>query len=72
MLSSIVLQTGGNFPYLSRPDEVNMHILVHLRQFMGTRYSACNKEGHPQKSDIFEVPRPPPLTEGDEAFENLK
>jgi len=22
------LKTGGNFPYLSRPDEVNLHIMV--------------------------------------------
>ena len=35
------LKTGGNFPYLSRADEVNMHILVHLRQFTGTKYDAC-------------------------------
>lgn len=33
------LKTGGDFPYLSRPDEVNMHIVIHLRQFEGTRYS---------------------------------
>eukprot|EP01125_Pyxidicula_operculata_P007336 TRINITY_DN2497_c0_g1_i1.p2 TRINITY_DN2497_c0_g1~~TRINITY_DN2497_c0_g1_i1.p2 ORF type:complete len:128 (-),score=32.75 TRINITY_DN2497_c0_g1_i1:80-463(-) len=26
-----MLKTGGNFPYLSRSDEVNMHIEVHLR-----------------------------------------
>jgi len=25
------LKTGGNFPYLSRADEVNVHIQVHLR-----------------------------------------
>jgi len=25
------LKTGGNFPYLSRSDEVNMHLQVHLR-----------------------------------------
>ena len=53
-----------------------MHILIHLRQFIGTKYSACKKDGPTNKSDIFEVPRPPPLTEGDgegdEAFENLK
>jgi len=27
------LKTGGNFPFLSRTDEVNMHILIHLRNF---------------------------------------
>jgi len=26
-----LLKTGGNFPYLSRPDEINLHIEVHLR-----------------------------------------
>lgn len=26
------LKTGGNFPYLSRADEVNVHIQVHLRR----------------------------------------
>jgi len=29
------LKSGGNFPYLSRADEINMHIEVHLR-------SVCN------------------------------
>ena len=27
------LKTGGNFPYLSRSDEVNLHIAIHLRNF---------------------------------------
>lgn len=26
------MKTGGDFPYLSRPDEFNMHIEVHLRR----------------------------------------
>jgi maspardin len=34
------LKTGGNFPYLSRSDEVNLHIQIHLRQFDRTKYSA--------------------------------
>ena len=25
------LKSGGNFPYLSRSDEVNMHILVRIK-----------------------------------------
>ncbi|ELT96510.1 hypothetical protein CAPTEDRAFT_228609 [Capitella teleta] len=33
------LKTGGNFPYLSRADEVNMHLRIHLRSFLNTRYS---------------------------------
>ena len=27
------LKTGGNFPFLSRKEEVNMHLLIHLRNF---------------------------------------
>jgi len=27
------LKTGGNFPYLSRSEEVNLHIMIHLRNF---------------------------------------
>ncbi|XP_038211506.1 maspardin-like isoform X2 [Zerene cesonia] len=34
------LKSGGNFPYLSRSDEVNLHLLIHLRQFDGTDISA--------------------------------
>jgi maspardin len=33
------LKTGGNFPYLSRWQEVNMFIEIHLRQFRDTKYS---------------------------------
>lgn len=34
------MKDGGNFPYLSRDQEVNMYLKVHLRQFEKTRYSA--------------------------------
>lgn len=34
------LKNGGNFPYLSRAEEVNVYLQVHLRQFWNTRYSA--------------------------------
>lgn len=34
------LKSGGNFPYLSRCDEVNLHLQIHLRQFDGTDLSA--------------------------------
>lgn len=37
------LKTGGNFPYLSRAEEVNMHILIHLRQFKDTKYAAAEE-----------------------------
>lgn len=35
------MKSGGNFPYLSRSDEVNLHLLVHLRKHNDTRYQAC-------------------------------
>lgn len=35
------LKRGGNFPYLSCSEEVNLHIQIHLRSFEGTKYSAC-------------------------------
>ncbi|XP_045452475.1 maspardin-like [Melitaea cinxia] len=34
------LKSGGNFPYLSRSDEVNLHLLIHLRQFDCTDFTA--------------------------------
>ncbi|XP_050523425.1 maspardin-like [Daktulosphaira vitifoliae] len=36
------LKTGGNFPYLSRSDEVNLHLQIHLRNFDGTPFSASD------------------------------
>ncbi|CAL8121966.1 unnamed protein product [Orchesella dallaii] len=38
------LKSGGNFPYLSRSDEVNLHIMVHLRSFNGTKHAAQLEE----------------------------
>lgn len=38
------LKKGGNFPYLSCGDEVNMHLQIHLRQFLETKFSACESE----------------------------
>ncbi|XP_042910678.1 maspardin isoform X4 [Parasteatoda tepidariorum] len=35
------LKKGGNFPYLSCSEEVNLHIQIHLRPFEGTKVSAC-------------------------------
>lgn len=37
------LKNGGNFPYLSRPDEVNLFIQIHLQKFLDTRYSAIER-----------------------------
>jgi len=31
------LKNGGDFPFLSRPDEVNMHVQVHMRRIEGFR-----------------------------------
>lgn len=36
------LKTGGNFPYLCRSGEVNLHIQLHLRSFNKTRFSAID------------------------------
>ncbi|KAK2159743.1 hypothetical protein LSH36_147g05056 [Paralvinella palmiformis] len=38
------LKSGGNFPYLSRADEVNIYLQIHLKQFWETRYSAMEPE----------------------------
>ncbi|KAI1301544.1 Maspardin [Halotydeus destructor] len=60
------LKSGGNFPYLSRPEEVNMHILIHLRQFEGTSYDACDIS----QLDSGAIPQKA-TSQGDELFENL-
>uniref|UniRef100_A0A1B6M629 Maspardin n=1 Tax=Graphocephala atropunctata TaxID=36148 RepID=A0A1B6M629_9HEMI len=39
------LKTGGNFPYLSRSDEINLHLQIHLRRFEDTPLSAL-ENGH--------------------------
>ncbi|GBP13943.1 Maspardin [Eumeta japonica] len=44
------LKNGGNFPYLSRSDEVNLHLLIHLRQFDGTELSASYVSLHKMPS----------------------
>lgn len=36
------LKDGGNFPYLSRSEEVNVFLQIHLRQFSNTKYSAMD------------------------------
>ncbi|XP_033223725.1 maspardin-like [Belonocnema kinseyi] len=38
------LKSGGNFPYLSRSAEVNLHLQIHLRQFEGTEYAATDRK----------------------------
>ena len=36
--SMAYMKKGGNFPYLSRSDEVNLHLQVHLRRFERNLY----------------------------------
>lgn len=55
------LKTGGDFPYLSRADEVNVYIQIHLQQSSHTRYSA--------RSPTEEVPSA--STEGDTQFPDV-
>ncbi|CAH0389644.1 unnamed protein product [Bemisia tabaci] len=38
------LKSGGNFPYLSRSDEVNLFLQIHLRTFEGTYLSASDNK----------------------------
>ncbi|EDO37239.1 predicted protein [Nematostella vectensis] len=38
------LKSGGNFPYLCRSADVNLYLQIHLRQFLGTRYSAIDSK----------------------------
>ncbi|EFA06956.1 maspardin [Tribolium castaneum] len=37
------LKTGGNFPYLSRCSEVNLHLQIHLRQFDDSDLSSSDR-----------------------------
>ena len=59
------LKSGGNFPYVCRSAEVNMHLQIHLRQFDDTKFTAkdANSEiqvqpvasGHRKSSDQDEI-----------------
>ncbi|XP_059490605.1 maspardin-like [Neocloeon triangulifer] len=44
------LKSGGNFPYLSRCDEVNLHIQIHLRSFEDTNLWAAEPLNNTEKS----------------------
>jgi len=37
------LKKGGNFPYLSCSEDVNLHIQIHLRPYEGTKHSVCEE-----------------------------
>ena len=49
------LKTGGNFPYLSRSTEVNLYLEIHLRQFVGTPFTALDPARLSQcEAELFE------------------
>lgn len=45
------LKSGGNFPYLSRSDDVNLHLQIHLRRFEGTSMSAFDHNEDTKKGE---------------------
>lgn len=49
-----LLKSGGDFPYLSRPGEVNMHLVVHMR-----RHAPPPLETMPLPPPVFIAPPPP-------------
>ncbi|XP_047996947.1 maspardin-like [Leguminivora glycinivorella] len=59
------LKSGGNFPYLSRGDEVNLHLLIHLRQFDNTELSASYLSLH-------KMPAPAQPEEGTVSYFNQR
>ncbi|XP_061720856.1 maspardin-like [Cydia pomonella] len=59
------LKSGGNFPYLSRSDEVNLHLLIHLRQFDSTELSAS-------RLSLHRLPAPPQPDEGAVSYFNQR
>lgn len=46
------LKSGGNFPYICRSAEVNMHLQIHLRQFDNSKYSAKDPEAEIQVQPV--------------------
>lgn len=61
------LKTGGNFPYLCRSAEVNLHIQLHLRQFNRTRFSAIDPSYLPDEEEELEaMTRLPSQQDGEE------
>eukprot|EP01137_Pigoraptor_chileana_P029328 Opistho-2@14439 len=47
------LKCGGNFPYLSRADEVSMHLKVHMRQFEDAGFDGAGPSTSPAEEDSF-------------------
>ncbi|KAG6636971.1 hypothetical protein I3843_11G143600 [Carya illinoinensis] len=67
------LKTGGDFPFLSRPDEVNLHLQLHLRR-VGVEARADLVQGiskggsggsHSEENDGREDPDDPPKDDGE-------
>jgi maspardin len=46
------LKSGGNFPYICRSAEVNMHLQIHLRQFDNTKYSSKDPDAEIQMRPV--------------------
>jgi maspardin len=49
-----LLKSGGNFPYLSRADEINLHIEVHLRSVC--HIAAPEAETHDDNQAVIQAP----------------
>eukprot|EP00160_Parvularia_atlantis_P005259 Unigene14497_Nuclearia_a/m.43687 Unigene14497_Nuclearia_a/g.43687 ORF Unigene14497_Nuclearia_a/g.43687 Unigene14497_Nuclearia_a/m.43687 type:complete len:187 (-) Unigene14497_Nuclearia_a:38-598(-) len=56
------LKSGGNFPFLARPEDVNMHIRIHCRQFEGTRTSPLHVPDGPAAPPPSSSTVPAPAT----------
>ncbi|RMX58213.1 hypothetical protein pdam_00000029 [Pocillopora damicornis] len=67
------LKKGGNFPYLCRSADVNLYLQIHLRQFMGKRFSAmdpkCMTEEDMVSCGLLPSAEPPSVVSSDEEDE---
>lgn len=66
------LKNGGNFPYLCRSAEVNLHLQLHLRQFNRTRFSAVDPTYLPDEKEEYEAMTTLPYQENKGDEENEK
>jgi maspardin len=57
-----MLKSGGEFPYLSRSSDLNVHLQVHLRRFLSVEYPSSSVEVPPEvlpleiSSDSLAIP----------------